>query len=295
MRREEFYLIDASIYIFRSYFALPDNWHSEEGWPTNAVQGYASWLLTLLEKRQPQYLAAAHDESLGSGFRHQTYPDYKANRALPDEALEFQLNACRELADLLGIAHFASSSHEADDIIGTLAEQGRNEGFSPVILSRDKDLAQLLQPGELMWDFPNNEPKGLEQLQAEFGVQLSQLADYLALTGDAIDNIPGVPGIGPKTAAAILQSFASIDDIFANTDQLSALPIRGAASLADKLAPYKEQLQITRQLTTIRCDAPLEFDTQQLQWKGIDYPAFESFCQQIGLARQLLVRAAKLL
>ncbi|MGS2722241.1 5'-3' exonuclease [Porticoccus sp. GXU_MW_L64] len=294
MSRTSLYLIDASIYIFRSYFALPDNWHSEQGWPSNAVQGYANWLLTLLQRQHPQYLVAAHDESLGTGFRHQLFPDYKANRALPDETLAFQLNACRELNDLLGITHLASHSHEADDIIGTLAEFGRQQGLRPIILSRDKDLAQLLQAGEQLWDFPSGDAKGVQQLEEGFGVRLSQLPDYLALVGDSIDNIPGVPGIGPKTAVALLQQFEDIEAIFTNLDTLATVPVRGAASLGGKLEHCKAQLQLTRQLTTIRCDAPLELEPDMLNWRGIDYPAFAGFCQRMGLDKRLLIRAKKL-
>ena len=292
------YLIDASIYIFRHYFALPDNWHSDEGWPTNAVQGYASWLLTLLQQQQPEYIAVANDESLGTGLRHQLYPEYKANRALPDEALAFQLRACGELNNLFGIPQFASDSHEADDIIGTLATYGRSQDLQPVIISRDKDLLQLLQAGEQMWDFPNGDAKGVEQLHEELGIQPSQMADYLALVGDTIDNIPGVPGIGPKTVSTLLQGYKDIDAIFTNMDQLASLPVRGAKSLANKLAPCQEQLQLTCKLTTIYCDAPLGFEAaeigERLRWRGIDISEFEDFCQRMGLGRQLLSRAKKL-
>ncbi|UTW45686.1 flap endonuclease [bacterium SCSIO 12696] len=292
------YLIDASIYFFRHYFALPDNWHSTEGYATNGVQGYTNWLLTLLQKQQPRYVATAHDESLGTGFRHQLFPAYKANRALPDEALEFQLRASREVAEILGVAHFASHSHEADDIIGTLANLARSNRCEPVIISRDKDLTQLLQPGECMWDFGSSEANDRAHYEAKLGIGLPQMADYLALVGDPTDNIPGVPGIGPKTAVALLNHFADIDTLLANLDQLLNLPIRGASGIAQKLAPLEKQLQLTRQLTAIHCDAPLGVEESQfdraLQWQGVDHKRFEDFCHRMGLGRQLLMRAGRL-
>ena len=193
---------------------------------------FTNWLLKLLEQERPGCLAAACDESLGSGFRHRLCSDYKAKRALPDEALAFQLDACREVAGLLGVAHFASDQYEADDIVGTLAQFSRQAGYQPLILSRDKDLAQLLRDGELLWDSGSADPRGVDELQRAFGVPLHRLADYLALVGDAVDNIAGVPGIGPKTAAAILQHYASIDELLASPADLAALPVRGQLSWA---------------------------------------------------------------
>ncbi|WIO73235.1 5'-3' exonuclease H3TH domain-containing protein [Porticoccaceae bacterium LTM1] len=285
------YLIDASIYIFKSYFALPDNWVSEGGYPTNAVYGYTLWLLKLLEAESPTHLAAAYDESLGSGFRHRLCPNYKANRVLPDEALAFQLNACREVAELLGITSLASDEYEADDIVGTLASISRSEGFCPTLLSRDKDLAQLLAEGEVLWDYGSAEPRTVADLEAHFQVPVSRLADYLALVGDAIDNIAGVPGIGPKTAAAIIGHYSSIDAILEDPDQLANLKVRGAKTLADKIVPWQDQLLLSRQLTKICCDAPLGICVGELLWRGIDRAGFTEFCQRMGLGSRLIKRA----
>ena len=148
------YLIDASIYIFRHYFGLPDNWHSQDGYSTQAVYGYLKFLLSFIEEESPEYIAAAFDESLGNCFRNQIYPAYKANRVLPDEALAFQLNACVEVTGILGITGLASDTHEADDIIGTLAKRGRQmNGRQIIVVSRDKDLMQLVGANDVIWDF----------------------------------------------------------------------------------------------------------------------------------------------
>lgn len=288
------YLIDSSIFIFRYYFSLPDNWHSEDGYPTNAVYGFCSFLIKLLEQEQPRYLAAAFDESLESGFRHRLYPGYKANRVLPDEALAFQLNSCREAARILGIADFASSEYEADDLIGSLATVARTAGHAISILSRDKDLAQLLMSSDCLWDFGAAEPKFAHEFQQRFGVAVERLPDYLALVGDNIDNVPGVPGIGAKTAAAILQRFECLDTLFDNLDQLALLPVRGAGTLAGKIRAHRDQIELARQLTRIVCEVPLGVAFKGLRWRGVDLGRFEQFCEQLGLGKRLLRRVERL-
>ena len=143
-------LVDSSIYIFRSYFTLPENWHAPESQlPTHAVYGFTSFMLDLLKQKQPDYIFCAFDESLRTGFRHQLCADYKANRELPDAALAFQLNACRQLCRVLGVAEMASDIYEADDLIGSMASTMRGAGVQPIIVSRDKDLMQLVRDQDL--------------------------------------------------------------------------------------------------------------------------------------------------
>ena len=147
------YLIDSSIYIFRSYFSLPDNWQAlDSGYPTNAVYGFTGFLLDLLRNKNPDHLFCAFDESLRSGFRHELCPDYKANRELPDEALAFQLHACRQLCRVLGIAEMASNTYEADDLIATYVERILKIGAKVTIVSSDKDLMQLYKKNVRLFD-----------------------------------------------------------------------------------------------------------------------------------------------
>ena len=187
------YLIDSSIYIFRSYFSLPDNWRAlDSGHPTNAVYGFTGFLLDLLRNKNPEYLFCAFDESLRTGFRHDLCPDYKANRELPDEALAFQLNACRQLCRVLGIAEMASETYEADDLIAAVAQQSRSENAQPVVVTRDKDLTQIIQSDDLYWDFGKAPPKTQRQVEKDLELSCHQMADFLALTGDSSDNIAGV-------------------------------------------------------------------------------------------------------
>lgn len=280
-------LIDSSIYIFKYYFSLPDNWFSQEqGWPTAAVYGFTSFLCGLKEKHRPERAAACFDESLGSGFREELYPGYKSSRALPDEALEFQLNNCKKMAGLLGLACFASQRYEADDLIGCLFQQAKSSSQPVAILSRDKDLAQLIRrPQDFLWDYGQDQRSYEADIEAKWGVRAEQLADYLALVGDSIDDIPGVPGVGGKTASALLQEFANIDTLYRNLPQCQQLDIRGSKTLAKKLQPYLEQVKMAKQLATIVTEVKLVASINELNWREPDWPEVELLCQSLGFPR----------
>ena len=288
-------LIDSSIYIFKSYFSLPEKWHAEDSqYPTQALYGFTNFLLDLLKKQQPQYVFCAFDESLKTGFRHQLCPNYKINRELPDEALAFQLNACRQLCRVLGIAQMASPQYEADDLLGAMAKQVRNAGMQPVIISRDKDLTQIIEEGDLYWDIGKSQPKNHQQLEQDLGVGCHQMADYLALVGDSSDSIAGVPGVGPKTARELLSWMPSIEHIIEHSDQLGDLPIRGAAKLSDKIVNNKDQLLLSRKLATILTDIDDIPSCDNIQWQGIYQDAFGLFTDEMGFGDVFNHRAADL-
>lgn len=289
------YLIDSSIYIFRSYFSLPDNWRAlDSGYSTHAVFGFTGFLLDLLRNKNPEHLFCAFDESLGSGFRHQLCADYKANRELPDEALAFQLNACRQLCRVLGIAEMASTTYEADDLIAAVARAVRLENVQPVVVTRDKDLTQIIEADDLYWDFGKAPPKTQRQVEKDLELGCQQMADFLALTGDSSDNIAGVPGVGAKTAKQLLMHYADIPTILEHLDQLQDLPIRGAAKLADKLDNGREQLLLSRQLTTIVADIDEAPELSQISWQGIHRDGFELFCEEMGFGNRFNDRARQL-
>lgn len=289
------YLIDSSIYIFRSYFSLPDNWQApESGYSTHAVYGFAGFLLDLLRQKQPEHLFCAFDESLGSGFRHQLCANYKSNRELPDEALAFQLNACRQLCRVLGIREMASNIFEADDLIGGVASKVRQDNGQPVFVSRDKDLIQLVQASDLYWDFGKSQPKTQSELEAELDIGCGQMADLLALMGDSSDSIAGVPGIGAKTARQLLSHYPGIDAIMEHLDQLQDLPIRGAKKLADKLNSHRDQLFLALQLATIVTDVDEAPTLQGISWQGIHQDALELFCEEMGFGTAFTARANSL-
>lgn len=288
-------LIDSSIYIFKSYFTLPEKWHADDtGYSTHALYGFANFLLELLKKQQPQFIFCAFDESLQTGFRHQLCPNYKINRELPDEALAFQLNACRQLCRVLGITEMASNQYEADDLLGAMAKQVRSAEMQPVIVTRDKDLTQIIQQGDLFWDIGKSQPKDYKQLERELGVGCHQMADYLALVGDNSDSIAGVPGVGPKTARELLSWMPTVEHIIENSDQLGDLPIRGAAKLSDKIVDNQQQLLLSRQLATIVTDIDEIPSCDKIQWQGVLQDAFELFADEMGFGDIFNARAAQL-
>jgi 5'-3' exonuclease len=249
------YLVDSSIYIFRAYFSLPERWHSPEGYPLNAVYGYASFLLDLckaLGERESHGLAATFDESLGSCYRNQIFPAYKSSRELPDEALAYQLKACRKVTELLGIPCFSGSRYEADDYIATLATQGRQRGHTVTVVSRDKDLGQLLVSDEdRLWDFAAGDQMDRHGFLEKFGVWPEQFADYLGLVGDSIDDIPGVPAVGAKTGAKLIHHFGSLESLAPRTDALDGLGIRGAARISKNLQENWQLALISRQMARL--------------------------------------------
>jgi 5'-3' exonuclease len=247
-------LLDASIYIFRAWFSLPDRWYSPCGMPLNAVYGYASSLLDICRRVPPgDILAAAFDDSLGSCFRNDIFPGYKASRELPDEALAFQLGTCRELTARAGIACYGGPRYEADDYLACLARLARAQNMPITVITRDKDLGQLLLGDEdHWWDAAADRVVDRHGFVQQFGVHPHQFADYLALVGDSIDDIPGVPGVGPKTATALLQALESLEAIAARPDEVAALPIRGAARLPEKLEAHWSQVQVSRALASLQ-------------------------------------------
>lgn len=251
------YLIDASVYVFRAYYSLPPDMVDREGAPANATFGFARFLSDLLERAQPVQIAVAFDESLSSSFRNRIDPAYKANRDPAPADLKLQFARCREFCRLLGIADFASDEYEADDIIGTLHARARREGQPVTVVTRDKDLAQLIREGDVYWNYTENLRLRHHEIADHFGVEPERYADYLALTGDAVDNIRGVPGIGPKTAAAIFKEFISLEELYDNLEQLARLPIRGAGKLAEKLVQHRDEAFLARRLTEIVRDMPL--------------------------------------
>ncbi|WP_105103877.1 5'-3' exonuclease [Microbulbifer pacificus] len=277
------YLVDASVYIFRYYFALPPNWESRSGYNTEAVYGFSNFLLDLLS-RNPGHIACAFDESLGNCFRNDIYPDYKSSRVLPDEALAFQLAACREMAEALGIASFASERFEADDILASLTRLCAANNCAPVVVTRDKDLGQLLDQGAAsLWDFAANQILDRESIRQKFGVVPAQIADYLALVGDSIDDIPGVPGIGAKTAARLLEAFADVDALIANTAQIADLKLRGAKGIAEKIAGHADQIRMARQLAQLEYAVPLGIGFDALARKPVAPEYAVALAEEFGL------------
>ncbi|MEO8748168.1 MAG: 5'-3' exonuclease H3TH domain-containing protein [Rhodanobacter sp.] len=277
------YLVDGSLYVFRAWHSMPDTLADADGYPTNAVHGYARFLCELLERAQPEFIAVAFDASLTSSFRNLIYPAYKANRELPPPLLERQFLQCRALTDALGIRVMIDHSYEADDLIGSTVWSMRALGVRSVIVSADKDFGQLLGAQDEQWDYARSLRYGPAGVLARLGVHPHQVADYLALCGDAADNIPGVPGIGAKTAAALLTHFGSLDHLLERIDEVTFLRIRGAAACAAQLRLHADQALLYRSITRIALDAPGSVDTTALQRRHADPALLEALCEQLRL------------
>ena len=293
--RPTVYLVDASLYVFRAWHSMPDEFRDADGWPTNAVHGFARFLLELLERERPRMIAVAFDEALDSCFRNTLYPAYKANRDPAPEELRRQFAHCKALCLALGLVVLAHGDYEADDLIGSALYAARGLGHRGVIVSADKDLSQLLDNGDEQWDFARGQRWGAAGVKARHGVHAHQIADYLALTGDAVDNIPGVPGIGPKTAAILLGHFGSLDAVLARLEEVPFLRFRGAAQAGAKLRAHREQALLCRRLTTIACDAPLHAAAPTFLRASADGAGLAALCDALRfgpLTRRRLHEAA---
>jgi DNA polymerase I len=276
------FLIDASVYVFRAYHSMLPDMRDRDGNPAHAVFGFARFLGDLIERVKPTYMAVAFDERRTGSYRNRIYPPYKANRERAPADLVVQLGHCRELCRCLGLAAFVDPEYEADDIIGTLAQVMRAQGVRSAFITRDKDLAQLMHDGDLFWDFGAREQFGYHDIERHFGVQPERFADYLALTGDEVDNIPGVPGIGHRTAASLMKAFGSLEEMYGDLARVARLKLRGAGSLGVRLSAHRDSVFLARQLTRIACDLRLNVGTGGLRRRPPDLPALSQLYDRLG-------------
>jgi 5'-3' exonuclease len=281
------HLVDASLYVFRAYFASPAEFTDVEGAPVHAVHGFLGFLLGLLEQARPSHVLVAFDESLTTSFRNRLYPAYKANREPPPPDLERQFAYCREAVAALGLAGLADAEYEADDLIGSALHHARAAGARGVIVSGDKDLAQLVGDGDEIHDAARRERYGRDGVVARLGVEPEQVPDLLGLTGDAVDNIPGVPGIGPKTAIALLQHFETLDAVLARVEEIPWLRLRGAASVAAKLRAHRESALLSRELARIAIDAPVPTALDAYAVRPPDLAASEALLDRLRFGPML--------
>jgi 5'-3' exonuclease len=289
------YLIDASVFVFRAYYSVPIAVTDPDGNPVNAVHGFGRFLGDLIERVRPEHLAVAFDASLVTSFRNRLFPAYKANREPAPEDLKRQFVLCRKLCEGLGIAHFESNEYEADDIVGTLVAKARAAGKCVVIVTRDKDLSQLVRRGDQYWDYISDERFEYDRIAERFGVLPERMACFLALMGDAVDNIPGVPGIGRKTAATLFHHFESLVHLYQDLERIAKLKIRNAAFVAQQLREHREAAFLARKLTEIACDMPLEVELEHLRRRAPDIAALNVFYDSIGFGRLLRNQAERIL
>jgi len=287
------YLVDASIYVFRAWYSVPEDFTNDAGEPTNAVYGFAGFLCSLLEQAEPGHVGIAFDESLTTSYRNEIYPEYKANRDPAPEDLKRQFGWAREVAESMGLRCFADPRFEADDLIGTLAEYWRERGHPVCLVTGDKDLAQLVREGDYWWDFARNRKLGRRQLFDRFGIWPEQMADYLALTGDSVDNIPGVPGVGPKSASALLAHFDSLDALWQRLPEVEHLSIRGAKSLRKRLDEHRGAADLARRLTGIHTEVPSALADPEIARGTLDEARLNRLFDELsfrGMLRQRCLR-----
>ena len=293
MSQPPVYLVDASVYIFRAWFSLPDEFLNAAGQPTNAVYGFSGFLCSLLEQTQARRVGVAFDESLTTSYRTEIYPEYKANRDPAPEELKRQFAWARGVAEAMGLKCYGDPRYEADDIIGTLSEYWRGQGHNVCVITSDKDLAQLVRDGDHWWDFSRNQKLTAQGIREKFGVSPEQIADYLALTGDSVDNIPGVPGVGPKSASALLAHFGDLDAIFTRLAEVEHLSIRGAKSLMNKLREHRAAAELARQLTVIHTEVPCALEEPEIRRGETDEARLNELFDDLAFGPMLRQRALR--
>ncbi|WP_067709197.1 DNA polymerase I [Erwinia sp. ErVv1] len=255
-------LVDGSSYLYRAYHAFPPLTNSA-GEPTGAMYGVLNMLRSLLLQYKPDHVAVVFDAK-GKTFRDELFEDYKSHRPPMPDDLRAQIEPLHNMVRAMGLPLLAVSGVEADDVIGTLALEAGKIGKPVLISTGDKDMAQLVTPDITLINTMNNAILGPDEVVEKFGVPPSLIIDFLALMGDSSDNIPGVPGVGEKTAQALLQGLGGIKDIYANLDKVATLTFRGAKTMSAKLEQSKELAFLSYQLATIKTDVQLDVTCEQL-------------------------------
>lgn len=250
-------LIDASIYIHRAWQRWPVSHLDPNGMPSNALVGFLDMLGRLLASEVPSHVVCAFDTCGRTGTRNELFPAYKQGRPALPAAFAAQFPRCVEAVGALGLAAFGSTTVEADDIIGHFSHLARSLDRSVIVVSGDKDLAQFVGPDDTYWDFGKHPRQDAAALERRLGVRPSQIADWLALSGDASDGIPGVPGVGPATAARLIRKWGSLETLFANLDKVADMRFRGAQGVARLLAEHRQAVNQARRLTGRIGDASL--------------------------------------
>jgi len=277
------FLIDAMNYIFRAYYGLPDSITAPSGMKTNAVLGYLRTLLRIIREQDPPYMAAAFEGA--HSFRRALFTDYKANREPPPEDLKAQFGYCRQLTDAIGICTLQVDTYEADDVIGSIAIQMADRGHPVVIVSGDKDLAQLVDDRIHIYDLARSVWLDKAGVRNKLGVDPEQVPDLLALLGDAVDNIPGIPGVGGKTASRLLSVCRRVEDIpGANLD---AVPIRGRDAILKHIRENLDAVLVCRDLARVRCDIDLDLTPETLRYRRGRPDDVITLCRQLGLDQVL--------
>jgi DNA polymerase I len=277
--RSTLYLVDGSGYMFRAFHAIPPL-NNSRGLPTNATFGFIRMLLKLLKDTRPSHLAIVFDPP-GKTFRDDLFEDYKANRTAMPSDLGVQIPYIHRAVDALRIPRLMIDGFEADDVIGTLAVRAARGPFDSVIVTGDKDFKQLVGPHITLLDTMNDKRTTVREVREQFGVGPEAVVDIMALMGDSIDNIKGLPGVGPKTACALIQHFGSLEAMFAGLDRLEETNIRGAKKLRALIAEHRGDVELARKLVRIDTDVALHLAPNDLVWPGYDEKALADLMREL--------------
>lgn len=273
--QKTFYIIDGHAQIFRAYFAPFRDLSSSAGEPTKATFVFVQWLINLIQNRKPHYLAMAIDTGDEFVFRKEISPDYKANRPpIPDD-FEPQEKRILRIVEDLGIPIFSKKGFEADDVIATLVHRLRDKGFETIIVSKDKDLRQLIDDSTKLYDVQSDSLMDRPRMTAELGYTPAQAIDVQTLMGDSVDNVQGIPGVGEKTAAKLIAAYGNVQGILKNADQLTP-------KLKENFQKYADRLPLARKLVTLRDDVELDFDPARCRFDALNVDALRPHLEELG-------------
>jgi len=278
-------LVDGSSYLFRAFHGLPPLTNSK-GQDTGAIYGVISMLKSLINQYKPSHIAVVFDAK-GKTFRDDIYPEYKAHRPPMPDALRSQIEPLHDIIRAMGLPLIVEEGVEADDVIGTLARQASAAGVPLIISTGDKDMAQLVDQHVTLVNTMTNQVLDVTGVQEKFGVGPELIIDLLALKGDKVDNIPGVPGVGDKSALALLNELGGINAIYQSLDLVAELPIRGAKSVAEKLRQHEHEARISYQLATIKTDVSLPFTIDTLTVTEADTATLSHWFAQLEFKKWL--------
>ena len=278
--RPKLYLIDGSGYIFRAFHALPPL-NNSRGMPTNAVFGFIRMLFKLLKEERPQHIAVVFD-SPRKTFRDDLFASYKANRTEAPSDVTVQIPYVQRAVDAFRIRNLTLDGFEADDVIGTLALRAARQRFETVIVTEDKDFMQIVGPHVTLWNTMRDRRVDVREVRARLGVDPSAVIDVMALMGDSIDNVQGVPGVGEKTATALIKHFGSLENLYANLLEVEKIPgLRGAKRIAGLLTEHRASAELARKLVSIDTATPVPVELSELEWPGIDQHAVSSLLREL--------------
>ncbi|MBH1918005.1 MULTISPECIES: DNA polymerase I [Serratia] len=278
-------LVDGSSYLYRAYHAFPPLTNSA-GEPTGAMYGVLNMLRSLLLQYQPSHVAVVFDAK-GKTFRDELFAEYKSHRPPMPDDLRAQIEPLHSMVKAMGLPLLVTPGVEADDVIGTLALEAEKAGHAVLISTGDKDMAQLVTPNVTLINTMNNTILGPQEVCDKYGIPPELIIDFLALMGDSSDNIPGVPGVGEKTAQALLQGIGGLDALYGNLDSIATLSFRGAKTMAAKLEQNKEVAYLSYKLATIKTDVELDLTCAELTVSEPDVDTLQQLFKQYEFKRWL--------